>query len=140
MGSSAARPHHFGAALAISLAIAIAVLVLAPLVGPTHIDLGRVAARQAPDFELMFSLRVPRVLLGMLAGGSLALAGAVFQTLLRDALATPYTLGVSSGASLGAVVAISFNVGRAGNLPVVWVGALAGSVLVLLLVLGIAGA
>jgi iron complex transport system permease protein len=126
--------------LAFSIFVAVAVLLLAPLVGPTHVDFSRVVARQAPDFQVMISLRLPRVLLGMLAGGCLALAGAVFQTLLRDALATPYTLGVSSGASLGAVVAICFSAGRTGSLPAVWVGALAGSALVLILVLSIAGA
>jgi iron complex transport system permease protein len=46
------------------------------------------------------------VLLGLLAGGGLAVAGAVFQALLRNPLATPHTLGVSSAAALGAVVAI----------------------------------
>jgi len=71
----------------------------------------------------------------MLTGGALSLAGAVFQALLRDALATPYTMGVSSGASLGAVAAIVFGWQRAG----VWGGALSGAAIVLLLVLGIAG-
>jgi len=59
--------------------------------------------------------------------------------LLRDALATPYTMGVSSGASLGAVAAFCFGWRRVGQLPAVWGGALAGAALVLLLVLGIAG-
>jgi len=140
MASERLQPRRFRTALAISIVVAVVVLFLAPLAGPTHIDFAKVAAREGPDFDVMISLRLPRVLLAMLAGGCLALAGAVFQTLLRDALATPDTLGISSGASLGAVMAICFNVGRAGNLPVVWVGALAGSVLVLLLVLGIAGA
>ena len=52
-------------------------------------------------------LRLPRVVLGLLAGGSLALAGAALQTLLRNALATPYTLGVSFAGALGAFLVLS---------------------------------
>jgi iron complex transport system permease protein len=122
-------------AVAFSAAAAMAALVLTPLVGPTHVDLSRALAHASPDYEVLISLRVPRVLLAMLTGGALSLAGAVFQALLRDALATPYTMGVSSGASLGAVAAIVFGWQRAG----IWGGAIMGSGMVLLLVLGIAG-
>jgi iron complex transport system permease protein len=131
--------RRYWTALGLSAAVALAVLVLAPLVGSTRVDMGRVLARQQPDYQVMMLLRVPRVLLAMLTGGSLALAGAVFQSLLRDALATPYTLGVSSGASLGAVTAICFGWQRVGSLPAVWGSALCGAGLVLMLVLGIAG-
>jgi iron complex transport system permease protein len=133
------RPRRYWTAISLSAAAALAALCLTPLIGPTHIDLGRALSHQAPDYEVFFFLRIPRVLLGMLAGGALALAGAVFQALLRDALATPYTMGVSSGASLGAVAAICFGWRRAGSLPAVWAGALLGGAAVLLLVLGIAG-
>jgi len=51
-------------------------------------------------------LRLPRILFAFLVGFSLTLVGAVFQALLRNDLATPYTLGVSSGGALGAVLAI----------------------------------
>ncbi|MEI5908490.1 iron ABC transporter permease [Bacillus spongiae] len=54
-------------------------------------------------------IRLPRVVLAGLVGASLALAGAAFQGLLRNPLADPYTLGISSGASVGAVVTIFFN-------------------------------
>jgi iron complex transport system permease protein len=139
MGSSAAKPRNFGKALTGSIAVFLTALLLSPLVGPTHLNFSNVIAGQAPDFQVMVALRIPRVLLGMLAGGCLALAGAVFQTLLRDALATPYTLGVSSGASLGAVVSICFLSGQMTNLPVIWLGSITGAALVLILVLGIAG-
>ena len=52
-------------------------------------------------------LMLPRLLIGSLAGASLAVAGAMFQSLFRNPLASPYTLGVSSGASLGAAMAIT---------------------------------
>ena len=67
------------------------------------LDLGQVWSRQDPDWSILTNLRLSRTLLGLFAGGALALAGSLFQSMLRDALATPYTLGVSTGASLGAV-------------------------------------
>jgi iron complex transport system permease protein len=127
--------HRYATAVALAAGAALAALCLTPLIGPTHVDLTRALAHQSPDYEVLISLRVPRVLLAMLTGGALSLAGAVFQALLRDALATPYTMGVTSGAALGAVAAIVFGWQRAG----IWGGALAGAGLVLLLVLGIAG-
>ena len=88
-----------------------AAALLLPFVGPSPLDLSRVLARQPPDWSILVQLRLSRTLLGLFAGAALGLAGCVFQTMLRDALATPYTLGVSTGASLGAVVAIAFELG-----------------------------
>ena len=59
--------------------------------------------------NIVWSIRLPRVLLAGLVGASLAIAGAAFQGLLRNPLADPYTLGVSSGASVGGVITIFFN-------------------------------
>ncbi|MET3698223.1 iron complex transport system permease protein [Bacillus oleivorans] len=60
-----------------------------------------------PMYEsIVLSIRLPRVLLAGLIGASLAIAGAAFQGLLKNPLADPYTLGVSSGASLGAVIVL----------------------------------
>lgn len=58
--------------------------------------------------NIVMSIRLPRVILAGLVGASLALAGASFQGLLQNPLADPYTLGVSSGASLGAVFVLFF--------------------------------
>ena len=55
---------------------------------------------------ILFELRIPRVLLGMLVGSALAAAGALFQALFRNPMADPAIIGVSSGAALGAVLAI----------------------------------
>ncbi|MEC1639337.1 iron ABC transporter permease [Schinkia azotoformans] len=57
-------------------------------------------------YNIVVSIRMPRVLLAMLVGFSLAIAGASFQGLLKNPLADPYTLGVSSGASVGAVIVL----------------------------------
>ena len=58
------------------------------------------------NVSIVWLLRLPRVLLAFLVGGSLAMSGAVCQSVLRNPLASPYILGVSSGASLGAGVII----------------------------------
>ena len=57
---------------------------------------------------IIWNLRLPRVLLGAMIGASLALAGATFQGLLRNPLADPFTIGVSSGAAVGATFAMFF--------------------------------
>jgi iron complex transport system permease protein len=58
--------------------------------------------------QILIKVRLPRIVLGMLVGASLAVAGSGFQGVLRNPLADPYTLGVSSGASVGAAVLIYF--------------------------------
>ncbi|HLR80931.1 MAG TPA: iron ABC transporter permease [Bacillota bacterium] len=72
---------------------------------------------------IIWNIRLPRVLLAFCVGASLSLAGAAFQGLLRNPLADPYTIGVSSGASLGAVIVMFFQVNIIGlgnyTLPVV---------------------
>jgi iron complex transport system permease protein len=95
-------------------ALALVTVVAAPLVGSTHIDLRRVFDFSIPfadntDAQIFFVARLPRTLAGACVGALFASAGVVFQGLLRNPLATPFTLGVSTGAALGAVLAISFN-------------------------------
>ncbi|MEA3319459.1 MAG: iron ABC transporter permease [Bacillota bacterium] len=87
---------------------------------------------------IIWHIRFPRVLLAMFVGASLAIAGAAFQGLLRNPLADPYTIGVSSGAALGAVAVLFFNISIIGlgsfTLPVV---AILSGLLCLLLVFGL---
>ena len=71
--------------------------LLLPFLGPSPLDLSRVWTRQEPDWSIFVQLRLSRTLLGLFAGAALALGGSVFQAMLRDALATPDTLGVSLG-------------------------------------------
>lgn len=117
---------------------AVAALLVLPLVGSVQIDYGRAFRGLSPDREILFYARLPRVLISLAAGGALAVAGVLFQALLRDALATPYTLGISSGASLGAVLAILAGWRGLAGLPGVWLAAFAGAALTLFLVLGVA--
>jgi iron complex transport system permease protein len=62
----------------------------------------------ASDEQIIMQVRLPRVLLAIIVGASLAVAGTGFQGILRNPLADPYTLGVSSGASVGAAIMIQF--------------------------------
>ena len=94
--------------------LALGACVLAPLVGSSRIHLGAVFDRSMPyadniDAQIFFVARLPRVLAAALVGSALALSGVVFQALLRNPLASPDTLGVSAGASLGAMMAITFD-------------------------------
>jgi iron complex transport system permease protein len=93
--------------------VAVLACLLAPLVGSTSISLSRVFDRSIPfadnvDAQIFFIARMPRVLAAAVVGAALASAGVILQALLRNPLATPYTLGVSAGAALGAMLAISF--------------------------------
>ena len=83
--------------------------VLLPHVGPSADTLAGAGRGVAPDADrfILCQLWLPRVLLALLAGGALALTGACFQVILRNPLAEPYTLGVTGGAAVGAVLAIS---------------------------------
>jgi ABC-type Fe3+-siderophore transport system permease subunit len=94
-------------------AMTIATCLTAPLAGGTSISLLRALDRSIPfadnvDAQIFFIARLPRVLAGALVGSALAAAGVVFQAMLRNPLATPFTLGVSAGSSLGAMLAITF--------------------------------
>jgi len=109
-----------------------------PFVGPSTLDWANVWQRQDPDWSILVDLRLTRTLLGLFAGGALALAGALFQSMLRDSLATPYTLGVSTGASLGAVLAIAFEWHTVAGVAGIWAGALIGAGLILFVVMGAA--
>src|SRR5262245_9069414 len=86
-----------------------AAILLAPLIGSTDISLRRAFDRTVPfsqnvDAQIFFIARLPRTLAGAVVGSMLASAGVVFQGLLRNPLATPFTLGVSAGAALGAML------------------------------------
>ncbi len=94
------------ALLALSLLLTV---VGAAIIGPVHVDVARaLRATAAPnaDYVILFDTRLPRVLLGAVVGGALALAGAALQGLLRNPLAEPHILGISGGAALGGIVAV----------------------------------
>jgi len=115
-------------------AVAAASILLAPLVGSTSISLRRAFDTSLPfaenvDAQIFFVARLPRTLAGALVGAALAAAGVVFQGLLRNPLATPFTLGVSAGAAFGAMLVITtgWTFGLSG-VPAIPVASFAGSV------------
>ena len=114
------------------------VAVLAPWIGPESVSWGAVAdyvsgAREAGSGYIFFALRLPRVWLGLLAGGTLAVSGAALQVLFRNPLVEPYTLGITGGASLGSFLTIAFPVlaVSAGPFHSIALFALAGAMLTL---------
>jgi iron complex transport system permease protein len=133
-----------GWAIALGLAL-VASIVLAVTIGPAglspadvlasvgaHLGLGEPTLSPLRD-AIVWELRVPRVLTAAAVGAGLALCGAVMQAVTRNPLADPYLLGLSSGASVGAVVVLVLGVGVL--LPV---AAFAGAVAALVATLGLA--
>jgi iron complex transport system permease protein len=126
--------------------LALAAIVGAPLIGSTPIELSRVFDRSVPfaentDAQIFFVARLPRTLAGALVGAMLASAGVVFQGLLRNPLATPFTLGVSAGAALGAMLAITFGWSLAWlGIPAAPLASFAGSLMAVGIVYSLASA
>ncbi|MEV2245756.1 iron ABC transporter permease [Streptomyces sp. NPDC049970] len=146
-GGTAAGGGTFAVALLVLTAVLLASVVAGLAIGSVHVPPGQVwgivwhavgADRSAPDWSraretIVLDVRAPRVLLGVVTGAGLAVVGTAMQALVRNPLAEPYLLGVSSGASLGAVTVIVFGVTLFGpvSLPV---AAFAGALGALLLV------
>jgi iron complex transport system permease protein len=98
--------------IAVAATMLILVMLACSLVGSQRISL-RAALAGAPDsgspnpdYEILAHVRAPRVILAAIVGAGLAAAGVTLQALLRNPLADPYILGISSGAGLGAMLAI----------------------------------
>src|SRR5262245_8111128 len=113
-------------------------MVLALALGTLQISLADVWAalsgKQTDGSDVILQLRLPRALGAFACGGLLALAGALMQVLLRNPLGDPYVLGISGGASVGALCALLFGLASwAVNLS-----AFGGAFLILLLVFGLA--
>ena len=84
-------------------------LAVFPWIGAEKLDFSEIRAflggEWTADGMIFFQIRLPRVVLALLAGGALAMAGAALQVGFRNPLAEPWTLGIAGGASLGAFVA-----------------------------------
>lgn len=130
----AARPKRSLAWLILLMIVALLLLLLiAVSLGPSSLSIGDsfkillqglpLPGRLVPEAEyadkyysIIFDLRLPRVLLSGLVGASLALVGSVFQSVFRNPLADPHILGISSGAALGASIAVVFGLDLMGIL------------------------
>ncbi len=96
------------ATILLLLVLAVGVLLVTPFCGMESLPFSALwgGGSDASQADILWKLRIPRVLLAFLAGTALSTSGMAFQAMFRNALATPFTLGVSSGASLGAAVCI----------------------------------
>jgi len=125
-------------ALLLLLALWIAVAILTPLVGSQPVRLADVLRGDPTVASIFWQIRLPRILLSLLGGAALAVSGLGFQTLFRNALAEPYTLGISSGAALGAVLALRFEGGQFLGLSLVGLASFAGALGATALIVGLA--
>jgi iron complex transport system permease protein len=106
----------------VGVVILLGAAILGVLIGPVHIGIGVVfqtllapipfvgsaTSADPSQASILWSLRIPRVVLGAIVGGMLATAGAAYQGVFRNPLADPYLLGAAAGANLGATLAIAF--------------------------------
>lgn len=141
-------PGRLAGLLAVAALITLGITGLCCLVGTETVSLKAVFASRAagevnPDYEIFVKIRLARAVLAVIVGAALACSGAVFQGLLRNPLADPYILGISSGAGLGAMMAVILGiqwtlwgrspvavfafVGAVGTVALVWsIGRVAG--------------
>lgn len=125
------------------------VLVLAAIiglaVGPSDLSISEVLSAllggglEGAAADIVWRVRLPRVVLAVLVGSSLASAGVIFQALLRNPLADPFILGVSGGAALGGIAVLSLGAGLGLGYEAVPPAAFAGAVLATLLLTLVAG-
>ncbi|WP_370452993.1 FecCD family ABC transporter permease [Sporosarcina sp. BI001-red] len=96
----------------VSAAVLLTAVGLGVSIGSVHVPISTLWNQEADTTatNILWKIRMPRVILAGLVGASLAIAGAAFQGLLKNPLADPYTLGVSSGASVGAVMTLFFGI------------------------------
>ena len=83
-------------------------IILSTLIGKVDLNFMKLFEPSSMEYQIFTQIRLPRTILAFLSGGILALSGILFQTLFRNQLTTPFTLGISSGATLGAATAIIF--------------------------------
>ena len=131
-------------AVLVTLALfAVTVLAVAPFVGMVEVPFSALWAGgdDWAKVDILWKIRIPRVWLAFLAGAALATSGMAFQAMFRNPLATPFTLGVASGASLGASLAIHLGLtfSLLGFSGVCWF-AMAGAMLAILIVYGLSRA
>ncbi len=127
-------------ALSFFFVVVCVVTLFALSTGYQHIDWSELRTDETTR-TIFFRLRVPRVALGLLVGGSLAGVGAALQALFRNPLAEPFTLGVSGGGALGASIAIALGLGASvAGIPLVFLFAFAGALAFIAIVYRLASA
>ena len=139
-------PLRLAAVLGALFLLLLAAGVLAVSAGPSALSPREVwaaltgQAESAAAADIVLRVRLPRAGLAAAVGASLAVAGVLFQALLRNPLADPFILGVSGGAALGGILVLSLGAGLGLGYSAVPPAAFAGAVVTTLLLYGVAGA
>ncbi len=138
-------PLRIAAVLGTLLALLLTLSFAALMAGPSGLAPGEVAGvllggdASGAAGDIVLRVRLPRVVLAMGVGASLAVAGVLFQALLRNPLADPFVLGVSGGAALGGIVALSLGAGIGWGYAAVPPAAFAGAIATTVVLYAVAG-
>jgi iron complex transport system permease protein len=133
------------AVLATLLVMLLGAAFLGVVAGPSPLGPGEIVSaftdpdRAGPAADIVLRVRLPRVLLAALVGAALAVAGVLFQALLRNPLADPYVLGVSGGAAVGGILVMSLGSAVGLGQGAVPPGAFAGAIITTVMLYAIAG-
>jgi len=133
---------------ALTLALIVCALIVSALVGSVNINpgwIGKIIVNKTfgkevfpkiwknTDESIIWTIRIPRIILAFLVGSGLSLCGILMQALTKNSLADPYVLGISSGASAGAVFVIMYGAFSFAGSYHIMVGATIGSILAMIL-------
>ena len=88
--------------------VSLFIIVITPFYGQIALSFGGLLSPDTVDYQIFWELRFPRLVEAFFAGATLGLSGLLFQSIFRNPMSTPFTLGVASGATLGAAFAIVF--------------------------------
>ena len=131
------RPHIGRTGLIVLVVFLLGIMLLAVLFGSTWLTLSEFAEalregdQTSAVWRILFHVRLPRMMAGVLCGGGLAVSGAVLQVVLNNSLAGPNVIGVNAGAGFAALVAMSLFPAQLNLLPVAsFLGALAATILI----------
>ena len=117
--------------------ILLCVVIFSLAVGPAGIPVKKIIpilleGKGTVEYNILFDIRLPRIILGFAIGGSLSLAGIILQGMFRNPLVEPYTLGISGGAALGVSLNIIFGLYKIGVLTLPFFGFLGAAAVIML--------
>lgn len=90
------------------VAFALFIIIISPFFGQIEVEFSKLMVVSSMEYQLFWDLRLPRTIVAFFSGALLGLSGLLFQSLFRNPMSTPFTLGVASGATLGTAFAIVF--------------------------------
>ncbi|MCX5692779.1 MAG: iron ABC transporter permease [Candidatus Omnitrophica bacterium] len=117
--------------------ILLCVVIFSLAIGPAGIPIKKIIpilleGKGTVEYNILFDIRLPRIILGFAIGGSLSLAGIILQGMFRNPLVEPYTLGISGGAALGVSLNIIFGLYKIGVLTLPFFGFLGAAAVIML--------